>query len=173
MEDRDKVRRPHDMAHRAEDAVHRAEDRVDEVVEHAEEVLDEHTEPPPGQRKYAAGSDPESLVAEQRDEAAQSWVGPGLPVMTDAQAKGLVFGALVGGLVGALVFLPLAFIPFIDSVGVRILVVALVGAFAGGTAGGLYMGGREPELEGETLDDDGRPSVGTTLRDPHTDRRGR
>jgi hypothetical protein len=35
------------------------------------------------------------------------------------------------------------------------------------------MGGREPELEGETLDADGRPSIGTTLRDPHTDPRGR
>jgi hypothetical protein len=35
------------------------------------------------------------------------------------------------------------------------------------------MGGRQPELEGETVDADGRPSVGTTLRDPGTDARGR
>jgi hypothetical protein len=37
----------------------------------------------------------------------------------------------------------------------------------------MYLGGREPELEGETLDADDRPSIGTTLRDPHTDARGR
>ena len=55
----------------------------------------------------------------------------------------------------------------------RIVVVVLAGALAGGTAGALYLGGREPELEGETLDADGRPSIGTTLRDPRRDDRGR
>jgi hypothetical protein len=38
--------------------------------------------------------------------------------------------------------------------------------------GALYIGGGEPELEGETPDLDG-PSVGTTLREPHTDDGGR
>jgi hypothetical protein len=144
-----------------------------QIVRRAEEALDERTAPPAGHRKYADGSDPETLRTEQRDEAAESWVGPGVPAMTDAQAKGFAFGALAGGLIGALVFLPLALIPFVDPIGWRILFVALAGALAGGTAGALYMGGREPELEGETLDADGRPSIGTTLRDPHTDARGR
>jgi hypothetical protein len=45
--------------------------------------------------------------------------------------------------------------------------------FAGGVGGALYLAGPEPELEGETLDADDRPSIGTTLRDPHTDARGR
>ena len=142
-------------------------------VRRTEEALDERTAPPAGERKYAEGTDPSTLRTEQRDEAADSWVGPGVPVMTDAQAKGFLVGSLVGGLIGAAVFLPLALIPFLDPVGWRILLVALAGAFAGGTAGALYMGGRQPELEGETLDADGRPSIGTTLRDPHTDPRGR
>jgi hypothetical protein len=143
------------------------------IVRRAEEALDERTEPPAGERKYADGTDPATLRTEQRDEAAESWVGPGVPAMTDAQAKGFLVGTVVGGLIGAVVFLPLALIPFVDAVGWRILLVALAGAFAGGTAGALYMGGREPELEGETLDADGRPSIGTTLRDSHTDPRGR
>jgi hypothetical protein len=143
------------------------------IVRRAEEALDERTAPPPGQRKYADGADPSTLREEQRDEAAESWVGPGVPAMTNAQAKGFALGTAIGGLIGVLVFLPLAFVPFMDPVGWRILLVALAGAFAGGTAGALYMGGREPELEGETVDADGRPSIGTTLRDPHTDARGR
>jgi hypothetical protein len=146
-----------------------------DLAKRAEHALDEHTEPAHG-RKYADRPDERdvaALRAEQQDEAAGSWVGPGVPAMTQGQARGLAFGALVGGLVGAIVFLPLALVPFMEPVGARILLVLVAGALAGGTAGGLYMGGREPELEGETVDADGRPSVGTTLRDPHTDRRGR
>jgi hypothetical protein len=144
-----------------------------DIVQRAEKALDEHTAPPSGERKYAGGRDRGELRAEQQDEAAQSWVGPGMPVMTDAQAKGFAFGTLVGGAIGAVLFLPLALIPWFDPVIARIVVVAVAGALAGGTAGALYMGGREPELEGETLDADGRGSVGTTLRDSHTDTRGR
>lgn len=143
------------------------------MVRRAEKALDDRTAPRPGERKYAAGRDRGELRAEQQDEAAQSWGGPGVPVMTDAQAKGFAFGAIVGGAVGALVLLPLALIPFLDPAIARVLIVVLAGALAGGTAGALYFGGREPELEGETLDANGRGSVGTTLRDPHTDARGR
>jgi hypothetical protein len=37
----------------------------------------------------------------------------------------------------------------------------------------MYFGGRVPELQGETVDADGRPSVGSTPRDPNSDERGR
>ncbi|HEX8805023.1 MAG TPA: hypothetical protein VF743_12545, partial [Acidimicrobiales bacterium] len=113
------------------------------------------------------------LRREQQEEAAGAWAGPGVPTMTGGQFHGLLLGSLVGGALGALLFLPLALVPVVDEVWVRVLVVVLTGALAGGTVGALYMGGREPELEGETLDADGRPSVGTTLRDPGTDPRGR
>jgi hypothetical protein len=153
------------------------EQRMDkpDIVERAEEMIDEHTEPD-GERKYADagdGVDPTALRREQQDEAAHAWVGPGVPAMTGGQWHGLAMGAVVGAAVGALLFLPLALIPFMGPVGLRILLVVAAGALAGGTAGALYAGGREPELEGETIDADGRPSVGTTPRDPHTDARGR
>ena len=145
------------------------------AVRRAEHEIDEHTEPDGG-RKYTGEPDTrdvEALRREQQDEAAESWVGPGVPTMTDGQWKGLVSGSLIGGGIGALLFLPLALIDFMDPAWLRVLVVVIAGALAGGTAGALYQGGRQPELEGETLDTDGRPSVGTTLRDPTTDARGR
>ena len=146
-----------------------------DLAKRAEHVLDEHTEPAHG-RKYTDRADERdvaALRAEQRDEAAGSWVGPGVPAMTAGQTRGFLFGSLAGGAIGAIVFLPLALIPFMDPAWGRVLLVVIAGALAGGTAGALYFGGREPELEGETIDADGRPSIGTTLRDPHSDRRGR
>jgi hypothetical protein len=146
------------------------------IVRRAEDKLDELTEPE-HERKYASGPGPaqgDDLVREQTLELEQSWAAPGLPVMTDSMFKGLLFGSIVGGAIGILVFLPVAFIPFGGlAVGWRILVVAIVGALAGGTAGAIYFGGRLPELEGETAEADGRPGVGTTPRDPGTDERGR
>jgi hypothetical protein len=69
--------------------------------------------------------------------------------------------------------LPVALIPFGFSLTGRLLMCGIIGALAGGTAGALYFGGRMPELEGETVDADGTPSVGTTPRDSRTDERGR
>lgn len=143
-----------------------------DIVERAEETIDQHTEPQ-RERKYASGSSLRELRREQQDEAARSWVGPGVPAMTDGQWRGLLGGSVVGGAIGALLFLPLALVDFMDPTWLRTLLVLAAGALAGGTAGALYAGGREPELEGETRDADGRPSVGTTLRDRHTDSRGR
>lgn len=129
----------------------------------------------PAARKYSSAppSEEARLRAEQQAEAGESWVGPGVPAMTDAQAKGLVFGSIVGGIIGALLFLPLAFVPVGVPFTVRLLIAVIAGALAGGTGLALYLGGRQPELEGETLDANGRPSVGTTMRDPHTDELGR
>ncbi len=128
--------------------------------------------------KYAERSDERddigALEAEQRRESDQAFAGPGAPASTDAQAKGLLFGSLVGGAIGLVVLLPLAFIPIggLSLVG-RLLICAIAGALAGGTAGVMYLGGRMPELEGETVDADGRPSVGSSPRNPRSDSRGR
>jgi hypothetical protein len=116
----------------------------------------------------------DGLESEQQREADQSWAGPGVPASTDGQAKGLVIGSLIGGAIGLVLLLPLAFIPIggLALTG-RLIICAIAGALAGGTAGAMYFGGRLPELQGETVDADGRPSVGSTPRDPRSDARGR
>lgn len=151
--------------------------RRSKLVNRTEQAIDERTAPDPGDRKYVAGpeaasTDREVLRHEQQDEVAESWFGLGL--LTDAQFKGGAVGTVAGGLVGALLFLPLGLISWGGlALGWRLGIAALCGALAGSTALALYMGGREPELEGEMQDADRRPSIGTTLRDPSTDERGR
>jgi hypothetical protein len=146
-------------------------------VSRTETAIDERTEPGPGDRKYVRGpaadlADREVLRHEQREEMAQSWLGFGF--LSDAQVKGGLLGIVLGGVVGALVLLPVGLIPWDGlALGWRLAVAALCGALGGSTAAALYLGGREPELEGEMQDVDDRPSIGTTLRDPHTDERGR
>ena len=148
-----------------------------DLVEKAEAAIDDRTAPHPGERKYATGERAhttrrEALRREQQDEISQSWFGLGF--MTDGQFKGGVAGIVVGALVGALVFLPLGFFAWSGlALGWRLGIAALCGALAGSTALAIYLGGRGPELEGEMQDVDGRPSIGTTLRDPHSDERGR
>src|SRR5215471_4438171 len=79
----------------------------------------------------------------QQDEAAEAW--PGFGSITGAQMKGSLGGILIGALVGAVVFLPLALIPWGGmAVGWRLLIAAVVGAVAGGVALAVYLGGREP-----------------------------
>jgi len=88
------------------------------------------------------------------------WAGPEIGVMTKAQAKGLVLGSVIGALIGAVLLQPLALIHFGDWGPLwRVLVVGIVGAIAGATAGALYMGGHEPEIEGE-VDPTARTSPG-------------
>lgn len=142
-----------------------------------ERAIDERTAPAPGERKYAAGpaahtADRRVLRHEQREEIGQSWYGLGF--LTDAQVKGGLIGAVIGALIGAVVLLPFGLLDW-DGIGLgsRLGLATLCGAIAGATGLAVYLGGREPELEGETQDVDDRPSIGTTLRDPHTNERGR
>ena len=148
------------------DAVRRAESKIDDVTGASDD-----------RQKYAerrdVSGDTDALEGQQRQEAGQAWAGPGLPASSDAQWKGLVIGSVVGGAIGLVLLLPVAFIPFGLSLTGRLVMCGIIGALAGGTAGALYFGGRVPELEGETVDADGRPSVGTTPRDARTDDRGR
>jgi hypothetical protein len=145
-------------------------------VAQTEETVDERTAPPPGGRKYApegdGPGDRASLRHEQQEEMSQSWFGFGQ--ITDAQFKGGIVGLAIGAVVGALILLPLGFIGWGGlALGWRLAVAALCGALGGSAAAAVYLGGRGPELEGETKDADDRPSIGTTLRDPGTDARGR
>lgn len=155
-----------------------ANDSKPRALQDAEDRIDRSTATPEHLPKYAERSDhqgdTDALEREGRRESDQSWAGPGVAVSTDAQWKGLLIGSSAGGVIGFLLFLPLALIELggLSTTG-RIVLVGLVGALCGGTAGALYMGGRLPELEDETVDGDGRPSRGSTPRDPSTDSRGR
>jgi hypothetical protein len=148
-----------------------------EFIDETERRVDQRTAPRPGERKYATGARArttrrDALRAEQQDEIAHSWFGLGF--LTDGQLRGGLAGTVVGGLIGALLLLPLGFFAWGGlALGWRLAVAALCGALAGATAMAVYLGGREPELEGEMRDLDDRPSIGTTMRDPHTDARGR
>ena len=155
------------------------------IVQRAEAEIDRRTAPDhAGRRKHAARStghnpppDPNDEVAalreEQSAENAESLHRGGPEHMTSGQWRGMVLGGLVGAVIGALLALPLALVPFMDPAWARMLLVGLCGALAGAAASGVYWAGRLPELEGETLDVEGRPSSGSTLRDPGTDERGR
>lgn len=132
-------------------------------VEKAEADLDRHL----------AASPDGNTVADQQAETHHTVAEAGPVQMTQGQWQGMVFGGLAGAVLGAVIALPFAAIPFMESVTARIVLLLIVGALAGAAAGGVYGGGRAPELKGEVTDADGRPSVGTTPRDPDTDARGR
>src|SRR5690349_23009479 len=121
--------------------------------------------------------DPEirsSLVHDQQEELEHLHSVPAALPLSSGRAHGLWFGALVGGAIGAVVLGLVGLLPYADlAVGWRVLITAIVGALAGGTAGAVYFGGRTPEVERETTDADGSPAIGSSPRDPSTDSRGR
>src|SRR3954471_5916086 len=84
---------------------------------------------------------------EQDHQTVETWGGRGIAGLSPAQTVGLGLGMVIGGLLGAILFLPIGLIPFADlAVGWRLLITAAVGAMAGGTAGAVYWGGRAPEV---------------------------
>lgn len=149
------------------DALRRAEGRLDQATGSPHEEP-RFAEPGAGSGDVGARED------EQRREAGATWPQLGVPTSTGAQGRGLLVGSLIGGAIGLVLLLPLGFIPLVGlSLTGRLILCGIIGALAGGTAGAMYLGGRLPELEGETVDADGRPSVGSTPRDPRTDEHGR
>jgi len=104
---------------------------------------------------------------QQQDETLDLRGGPGMPALTKNQWNGLWFGLVLGGVIGAIVFVPVGLIPFSDAaVGWRILITVIIGAFAGGTAGAMYWGGRMPEISGEM---DAEAGTATMASHPHLD----
>jgi hypothetical protein len=117
-------------------------------------------------------TDRRELRREQQDEAARAW--PGLGSITDAQMKGSVVGSVAGAVAGALLFLPLGLIPWEGmAVGWRLALAALCGAIAGAVALGVYLGGREPEREGEAVDTEGTPGIPARRTTPDAARSAR
>jgi hypothetical protein len=113
-------------------------------------------------RRPGAGPDAEELAAERaelQDELDESWPVMGMGIMTRSQAKGALVGTvvlgavgLVLGIIGGLVWT--LFDSSLDPLG-RVVVAALTGAAAVGTAGFFAGGGLNPRLE--AADDPERP----------------
>ncbi len=106
---------------------------------------------------HAAHHDPHPpTVDEQRDETARAGgVGPSLPAMPEPMTRGAGRGALIGAFVGALLLSPIAAIPFGGvEVGVRLLIVVMIGLVAGAAAGAVFFGGAVSELENPESDGD-------------------
>ncbi len=89
-----------------------------------------------------------SLEAEMREETDESVPAPASPPATKEMTRGAVWFAVVGGLIGAAIAAPFA---FIDTEGLsfwwRLLVAVVVGATAGSTIGvivGAGMGAKGP-----------------------------
>lgn len=127
-------------------------------------------------RRYADSdaptSDPAELVAEQRRETGELRGAPTLPFLSGPMWKGMVGGGIAGAVVGAIVVAPLALISWGGvSLAIRLIWTTVIGVAAGAVVGAHYWGGRAPELGGESIDADNRPSVGSSLADEDRGRR--
>jgi len=83
-----------------------------------------------------------SVKGEMRDEFDQAVPGHRRAGSLSEMARGMLTGAAVGGLVGAVIALPFAAISFGGlGVGARLFIVAVCGAFVGSVAGWVIGGG--------------------------------
>lgn len=83
-----------------------------------------------------------SLQSEMRDEMEHTFIGPGnVGPFTKEMSKGLGAGAIIGGLVGAVIALPFVAIDFGLPLWQRVVIALVVGAFAGSTVGFVLGGG--------------------------------
>ncbi|MGK2948626.1 MAG: hypothetical protein ACSLFP_08630 [Acidimicrobiales bacterium] len=141
----------------------------DDPVDRAEGWLDDHTQPegdrPQGLEHTDGPSDVAELRQQQQDEMTHTGLG------SPAQSKGAALGWIAGAIIGAIIAFAVSFL-VVDSMAGRV-VLTVVGACAGSAAFFVYWGGRNPELENETMTAQGRPGIGTTPRDSGTDDRGR
>jgi hypothetical protein len=107
------------------------------------------------------------LVRQQQQEVDGAKQLP-VDLVSPAQAKGAARGAAGGALVGAvLVGLVGVFVSLGDfSRPAGIALFAVVGALAGASAGFVYGGGRQPELDGELHDPTADTTVAVTPSSP-------
>lgn len=94
-----------------------------------------------------------ALTAEMHDEVDHTIAGPGnVGPWTFEMSRGMVLGGLVGAAAGLVLALPFAAIGFGGFVAwVRLLVVGVAGALAGGTAGWVVGGGFGARRDDEPL----------------------
>lgn len=97
-------------------------------------------------------------VDEQREETAAAGMAgptPSMPAVPEPMTRGALRGAALGGLIGAAVLSPASAIAFggLDFV-VRLVIVLIVGAVAGGAAGAVFFAGAVAETENPESDGD-------------------
>jgi hypothetical protein len=153
-------------------SAHRHDHDTPETVRRAEGWVDEHTQPaggrPKGLEDVEGTPGVDALRRQQHREMRRTGLG------TEGQFHGAMAGTVIGGLLGAVLGLLVGwfFLEDLDTVW-RIVLSLVLGAAAGAAAGFVYLGGRTPELENETLTAQGEPQIGSSPRDPRRDDRGR
>lgn len=104
---------------------------------------------------------------EQRKDSEEGFPMIGTGVVTSPMLKGAVLWTAVGFVAGAAIGALVALIPMGDiALTTKLWVFAVCGALAGATAGVLYGGGRQPELEREVGNEARGPSLTEEQRDP-------
>lgn len=142
-----------------------------EQVERVEHWVDETVTPPDdGPKDLDADHTPDEIDLRRQQQAEIRKTGLG----TQGQFHGAVAGTVIGGVIGALLGLLVGWF-ILDGLSTfgRVGLPLLLGAAAGSIIGFVYLGGRMPELENETMTAYGEPQIGSTPRDPGTDERGR
>jgi hypothetical protein len=102
-------------------------------------------------------------AGEARQEHEADELGSALPagVVTRGQARGALWGGLIGLVVGAVLIAPLGFIPLQDvDLWPRLVLAAAVGGFAGLVAGVVSGGGWESDREEHPREREPRLVVG-------------
>lgn len=116
------------------------------------------------------GAEREALYAEMRDEVEATVVGAGnVGPFTKGMTKGIVTWVPIGTIAGALIGLLFGFVPWPNvGTGLRFVIWAVAGAFAGATAGFVVGGLAKPreEEEGEELEAEAGVNVSVVSQDP-------
>lgn len=158
------TRRPHE---RRIVAAFDEEAKADEAARAAQQVAGgEAADVAVGERRDEVAS----LQGEMREEMDNTIAGAGnVGPFTKEMTKGLTFGVALATPLGAVLALPLAFLPILGDlhVLVRIAIVVAVGAFAGATLGFVLGGGmaQQAEEHGKKLGAERGPVVGVDVDD--------
>lgn len=108
-----------------------------------------------------------SLKAEMREEMQHTTAGAGnVGPFTKEMTKGIALGTPVAALIGAVLALPLGFVPWLSiDVGLRLVIAAVVGATAGATVG-FMAGGFTAKGPGLPLAAERGTTVAIAVRTP-------
>lgn len=140
---------------------------------HSPVVPDPTREPSPKPTTPERPTQPEPASKEEQEhEVDEAWTAIAVGPVTKAMAKGAIAGALAGAAIGVVLGALLALIPFAGwpYLG-RFALLGAVSVLACSTAGFIYGGGREAELEGDVGNQIGPAPLLEPNRDPPEVRR--